>query len=149
MTIQQFQQIKADLTGSEFSSTVLSEDRWFTFKAPTTASAVTTMALDTLRQSWFDYKFEIIAGIIILYFIILKIRKWGQEYQNHPENGFTFAIEIVDREQRSIFIKLDHPVGHVQAYHIFCNEQIQFLQVGGFIRPFLEIIWNVKFFNQN
>ena len=84
---------------------------------------------------------------MILAIIIFKIFKAVNEFQNSPKRNFQFAIEIINKDQRSLIVRLDSFPGQIMNYHICSQKLIERMVVTGFLRPHLHIIWDVKLFN--
>ena len=126
------------------------DEQWFTSRTSTTNSAPTTSVIEHKNFiCWTSYRFEILASVIIVLFLITKCSNVCKKLKDLSHNGFHLAIEINDNRNRSMIVRLDHFSENVQSYHICCNESIHSICMNGILRPILRINWNVKILNQN
>ena len=116
-----------------------------TFSTITTATAIAHQ----ITEIWFVYKIELIMTGIVLAIIIYRLFKSFKQIQNCPQKGFQFALEIIDRNQKSLILPLHVFPGQIINYHICSDKLIERMEVTGVIRPYLNIRWDVKFFNLN
>ena len=86
---------------------------------------------------------------IVLAIIIYRLFKSFKQIQNRPQKGFQFALEIIDRNQKSLIVPLNVFPGQIMNYHICSDKVIERMEVTGVIRTYLNIRWDVKFFNLN
>ena len=54
------------------------------------------------------HKTDLLMTGIILAVIIYRFFKAVAQFQNRPEKGFQFALEIMDRNQKSLIIPVDN-----------------------------------------
>ena len=85
----------------------------------------------------------------VLVIIIYGLFKSFKQIQNCSQKGFQFALEIIDRNQKSLIVPLDVFPEQIMNYHIYSDKLIERMEVTGVIRPYLNIRWDVKFFNLN
>ena len=116
-----------------------------------TSTTVTsaTATVYKVTEIWFVYNIELIMIRIILAIIFYRLFKAIRQIRNCPQKGCQFAIEIVDKLQKSLIISLNTFPGLIMNYHICSDRLIERMEVAGVIRPYLNIRWNVKSFNLN
>ena len=104
-----------------------------------TATTLTTATIDKVVEIWFWFKMELIVAGMILAIIIFKILRAVKEFHNRPKFFFQFAIEIIDKEKRSLIVRLDTFPGQIMNYHICSQKLIERMEVTKFLRPHLNI----------
>ena len=149
ITLQRFQTARATTTIFLARTSQIEVIRFSFLRPASTAATLTTATIDKVVEIWFRYKIELIVAGMILAIIIFKILTAVKKFQNRPKRSFQFAIEITDKEQRSLIVRLDTFPGQIMNYHICSQKLIERMEVTGFLRPHLNIIWDVKFFNLN
>ena len=148
ITLQRFQTARATTTIFLTPTSQIEVIR-FSFLGPASiAATLTTATIDKVVEIWFLYQIELIVAGMILVIIIFKILRVVKEFQNRPKRS-TFTIEIIDKEQRSLIVRLDTFPRQIMNYHICSQKLAERMEVTGFLRPHLNIILDVNFFNLN
>ena len=84
------------------------EDVRFSFWRSTSSTITSaTATAHEITEIWFVYKIELIMTGIVLAIIIYGLFKSFKQIQNCPQKGFQFALEIIDRNQKSLIVPLD------------------------------------------